>query len=159
AATLGLLGSGTPAHAAVYAQIEGDGSSWAANAVNQWVGDVAHQGIPVVFTSTGSAQGRKDFGNSSVDYAVSDIPYQGKDPLTGGRERSQAGPCVYLPIAAGGTAFPYQVKVAGQLVRNLRLSTRTLALIFTNHITTWSDPAITADNNGRQLPAIPIIPV
>ena len=36
--------------------------------------------------------------------------------------------------------------------RNLRLSGLTLAKIFTNKITNWNDPAITADNNGRKLP-------
>ena len=45
------------------------------------------------------------------------------------------------------------------LVRNLRLSGETIAKIFTNKITNWNDPAITADNNGRALPSIPIIPV
>ena len=49
--------------------------------------------------------------------------------------------------------------VAGQRVNNLRLSGETLAKIFTDQITNWDDPAITADNNGRQLPSMPIIPV
>jgi ABC-type phosphate transport system substrate-binding protein len=60
---------------------------------------------------------------------------------------------------AGGTSFPYHITVGGKLLRNLRLSGPTLAKIFTNQITNWSDPAITADNNGRKLPSIPIIPV
>jgi len=44
-------------------------------------------------------------------------------------------------------------------VQNLRLSGQTLVKIFTNQITNWSDPAITADNNGVQLPSLPIVPV
>jgi hypothetical protein len=39
------------------------------------------------------------------------------------------------------------------------LSGETLTKIFTNKITNWSDPQITADNNGRKLPSIQIIPV
>ncbi len=35
----------------------------------------------------------------------------------------------------------------------------TIAKIFTQQITNWNDPAITADNNGHALPSIPIIPV
>ena len=35
----------------------------------------------------------------------------------------------------------------------------TLARIFTNRITNWNDPQITEDNNGRQFPDPPIIPV
>ena len=75
------------------------------------------------------------------------------------RSTSQGRKYVYLPIVAGGTAFPYQIKVGGKLVRNLRLSGETLAKIFTNKITNWNDPAITADNNGSRLPSLPIIPV
>ena len=148
-----------PAAAASHDQIQGSGSSWAYNAVNQWLSDVSSQGLQVVFTSTGSAQGRQDFANVSSDFAVSDIGYQGVDPLTGANDSPGGRPFAYLPIVAGGTAFPYQIRVGGQLVRNLRLSGLTLAKIFTNQITNWSDPAITQDNNGRQLPSIPIVPV
>jgi phosphate ABC transporter phosphate-binding protein len=151
---------GTPAIAAgSHALIVGTGSSWAYNAVNQWVSDVAQQGLQVVFTSTGSATGRADFANKTNDFAVSDIGYQGKDPLTGSIDSNNGRGFAYLPIVAGGTAFPYQIKVGGQLVRNLRLSGKTLTRIFTNQITSWDDPAITADNNGAALPGIPIIPV
>jgi ABC-type phosphate transport system substrate-binding protein len=144
---------------ASHSEIEGSGSSWAYNAVLQWTGDVFQQGgLQVVITSTGSAQGRQDFANGSTDYAVSDIGYQGKDPLTGNVDQSTRA-YVYLPIVSGGTAFPYQIMVGGHLVRNLRLSGKTLAKIFTNQITNWNDPAVTADNNGRQFPDIPIVPV
>ncbi|HTG48737.1 MAG TPA: phosphate ABC transporter substrate-binding protein PstS [Actinomycetota bacterium] len=142
-----------------HALISGSGSSWSANAVNQWIADVQQYGWQVVYTSVGSAQGRKDFAYKTTDYAVSDIGYQGVDPATGDQDTSLGRAYVYLPIVAGGTAFPYQVRVAGQLVRNIRLSGLTLAKIFTNQITNWNDPAITADNNGRKLPSIPIIPI
>jgi ABC-type phosphate transport system substrate-binding protein len=153
------------AHAAPsHAQIQGTGSSWSANAVNQWVSDVTSTGLQVVFTGSGSAQGRKDFANLVTDFAVSDIGYQGQDPITGQEDSAcvQGQGCrafAYEPIVAGGTAFPYQVKVAGKLVRNLRLSGGTLAKIFTYQIRNWNDAQITADNNGRQLPSLPIIPV
>ena len=138
-----------------HAQIEGSGSSWAANAVNQWIADVQQSGLQVVFTSTGSAQGRKDFANKTTDFAVSDIGYQGDAE----NDTPQGRAFAYLPIAAGGTSFPYQVRVAGSLVRSIRLSGRTLAEIFTNHITNWNDPQITKDNNGHALPDLPIVPV
>lgn len=147
-----------PAYAAAHARIEGSGSSWASNAVNQWIADVQSQALQVVFTPSGSAQGRKDYSLGTVDYAVSDIPFQGYDKDTQQQDASLR-PYAYLPITAGGTAFPYQIKVGGQMVRNLRLSTGTLAKIFTGVITNWKDPAITADNNGRRLPSMPIIPV
>jgi ABC-type phosphate transport system substrate-binding protein len=140
-------------------EITGSGSSWAYNAVNQWIADVQNQGLQVVFTPTGSAQGRQEYAGRTVDFAVSDIGYQGHDPLTGADDTSDGRSFAYVPIVAGGTSFPYQIRVRGQLVTNLRLSGLTLAKIFTNQITNWDDPEITADNNGRQLPSIPIIPV
>jgi len=149
----------SPAEAASHALIQGSGSSWAANAINQWIADVASQGLQVVFTASGAAQGRKDYANRANDFAVSDVPFQGKDPTTGQADTSQGRSFAYLPIAAGGTAFPYHIQVGNQLVRNLRLSGETLAKIFTDQITNWDDPEITKDNNGHALPSLPIIPV
>ncbi len=134
------------------------GSSWAANAVSQWVADVKASGLRVNFTATGSAQGRKDFAAAVSDFAISDIGYQGSDPKSGEAD-SSSRPYAYLPIVGGGTAFPYKVLVGGKPVTNLRLSGLTLAKIFTGAITNWNDDAITSDNNSRKLPSKPIIPV
>lgn len=164
---IGLLAAGTaPAAAAGHEQISGSGSSWATNAINVWISAVSQDGLKVVFTSGGSGIGRKDFANSTTDYAVSDIGYLGKDPQTGEVDL----PCklgtstdcrgyAYLPIVGGGTAFPYHLTIGGKKVVNLRLSGLTLAKIFTGGITNWNDPAITKDNNGRKFPGLPIIPI
>ena len=58
-----------------------------------------------------------------------------------------------MPVAAGGTAFMYNLKINGQRVTNLRLSGENVAKIFTGVITKWNDPAIKADNPGLTLPA------
>jgi phosphate transport system substrate-binding protein len=68
-------------------------------------------------------------------------------------------PYAFVPLVAGGTSFPYNLTVKGQRVTTLRLSGQTIAKIFTNQITNWNDPAITADNNGQAFPSTPIIPV
>ena len=155
AAALPAAASG-PSHT----QITGTGSSWSANAVNQWISDVNSQGLQVVFTSTGSAQGRKDFAYKTTDFGVSDIAYQGTDPITHQNDTSNGRKFVYLPIVAGGTSFPYNLSFAGHRIRNLRLSGPTLAKIFTNKIKYWDDPAVKADNNNKLLlPHIPVIPV
>lgn len=142
-----------------HALIQGSGSSWAANAVNQWVADVDSQGLKVVYTANGAAQGRKDYANKSTDFGVTDSPYRGKDPTTGADDSPLGRSFAYLPVVAGGTSFPYHLEVGGQLIRNLRLTGDTVAKIFTNKITVWNDPQITKENNGRALPNIPIIPV
>ena len=164
ATTWALLAASVVASAAASASgstslIQGSGSSWAANAVNQWVADVASDGIQVVYTPDGDAQGRQDFATKTSDFSVTSIGYQGVDPVTGVSDTSQGRPYAYLPIAAGGTAFPYQIRYDGKMVRNLRLSGETLAKIFTNKITNWDDPEITKDNNGHALPSLPITPV
>ena len=93
------------------------------------------------------------------DFAVTSIGYQGVDPVTGVSDTSQGRPYAYLPIAAGGTSFPYQIRYDGKQVRDLRLSGETIAKIFTNQITNWDNPEITRDNNGHALPSLPITPV
>ncbi len=154
-----LVGAVPATAAASHALIEGSGSSWAANAVNQWVADVQSQGLEVDYTPSGDAQGRQDFANRTSDFAVTSIGYQGVDPVTGVSDTSQGRRYAYLPIAAGGTAFPYHITYDGKQVGNLRLSGETLTKIFTDEITNWDDPAITKDNNGHKLPSIPITPV
>jgi phosphate transport system substrate-binding protein len=153
-ATTGVAGA-----ASSHTLIQGSGSSWAANAVNQWVADVQSQGIEVVYNPSGDAQGRQDFANRTSDFSVTSLGYQGVDPVTGVSDTAQHRPYAYLPIAAGGTAFPYQIRVHGTQIRTLRLSGETLAKIFTNQITNWDNSEITKDNNGHPLPSLPITPV
>ena len=143
---------------AAYATIEGTGSTWSQIIVDQWIADVDSNGIKVVYTGGGSTKGRKDFSQASVDFAISEIPYQGTDE-TGQADTSNGRAYSYLPIVAGGTAFTYQLKVGNELVRNLRLSGETIAKIFTGQITNWNDAQITQDNNGRAFPSKTIIPV
>src|SRR6478735_6966626 len=153
-----VIGASTSAGATVYAQIEGTGSTWSELIVQQWIADVDANGMKVVYTGGGSTKGRKDFSQDSTDFAISEIPYQGTDER-GQADTSNGREFAYLPIVAGGTAFTYQLKIGNQMVRNLRLSGETIAKIFTNQITNWSDPAITKDNNGRKFPSLPIKPV
>lgn len=159
-ASLGLvlgLGAHDPAYAA-YGLIEGTGSTWSKVIVDQWIADVNANGMQVTYTGGGSSQGRKDFANYSTDFGISEIPYQGQDEqgnvdTAGGREFA------YLPIVAGGTAFTYHLEQGGEMIRDIRLSGETIAKIFTMQITSWADPAIKADNNGRVFPDKPIYPV
>lgn len=146
------------AQAVVYAQIEGTGSTWSDLIVQQWIADVNANGMQVVYTGGGSSKGRKDFALKSTDFAISEIPYQGTDEQ-GNADTAGDREYAYLPIVAGGTAFTYQLNIGNKRVDNLRLSGETLAKIFTNQITSWDDPAITEDNNGRSFPKLPITPV
>ncbi|MFJ3796914.1 phosphate ABC transporter substrate-binding protein PstS [Streptomyces sp. NPDC090088] len=147
-----------PAAAASYAKITGSGSTWSSNAVQQWVRNVkANYGMTVNFTANGSSQGREQFKNSTVDFAVSEIPYGLKEQ--GVTDTPPSRGYAYMPIVAGGTAFMYNLKINGKMVTNLRLSGDVVTKIFTGKITRWNDPAIAADNPGLNMPARAIVPV
>ena len=145
------------AHAVVYVPISGSGSTWSQNALDQWRRNVNQYGMQVNYQGTGSSDGRNQFRNGTVDFAVSEIPYGLKD---GGAydvppERDYA----YMPIVAGGTSFMYNLKIAGRRVTNLRLSGENVAKLLTGVIRTWNDPAIAKDNPGLALPARKVVPV
>ncbi|MEW2519614.1 phosphate ABC transporter substrate-binding protein PstS [Actinacidiphila alni] len=152
-----FLGQAPPVGADSYARISGAGSTWSQNAVDQWRANVKQYGMTVDYQGTGSTDGRQQFANGTVDFAVSEIPYGMTE--FGVREPPPRRGYAYMPIVAGGTAFMYNLKIGGKRVTNLRLSGNTVAKIFTGKITTWSDRQIAADNPGLKLPARKIIPV
>jgi len=158
-AVLAVLVPGGQAGATAYVPISGEGSSWSAGAIDQWIADVQADGMRVNYTANGSTQGRLDWINGLTDFAASDIPFQ-TDPQDGSApEHPQPGSYAYMPITAGGTVFMYNLRIDGQQVTNLRLSGENIAKIFTGQITNWDDPAIAADNPALKLPDETIVPV
>ncbi|MFE2865082.1 phosphate ABC transporter substrate-binding protein PstS [Embleya sp. NPDC059259] len=152
--------------ASAAAGINGSGSTWSAPATKQWAADVAARGLAVDYNQNGSTAGRTDFMHHLVDFAVSEIPFQGNYVDRTGASTDELAALAssntkfkYLPIVAGGTSFMYNLKIRGQQVRNLQLSPRTIAGIFTNQIKVWNDKAIKDDNPALALPATPITPV
>ncbi|HEX6360855.1 phosphate ABC transporter substrate-binding protein PstS [Actinophytocola sp.] len=161
AIVIGLLAgaSAGPAAAQGFVPISGAGSSWSFNALDQWRRNVASlYGITVQYADTGSSDGRNQFKNGTVDFAVSEIEYGLTDGGVVDQPPSSRG-YAYMPIVAGGTAFMYNLHVGRNRVTNLRLSGEVLAKIFTLKITSWADPAIKKDNPGLTLPDRKIVPV
>jgi phosphate transport system substrate-binding protein len=159
-ASFGLAGGGLPpADATNFTTISGSGSSWAGIAINQWIANIRSNGIQVNYNPDGSGTGRVEFIQNQDDFAGSDPPFRsGGDELAGTAPEVVHNSFSYVPDVAGGTAFMYHITVAGHLIRNMRLTGRTLMKIFTGQITNWDDKEITHDY-GRQLPNIPIVPV
>lgn len=145
------------ARAVSYTPINGAGSTWSANALYQWARDVQQNGLTVNYNSTGSSDGRKQFINGTVDFGISEIPFQ-THPTDGSYPENPTRPYAYMPIVAGGTSFMYHLQVANNRITDIRLSGETVAKMFTGVITSWADPQITKEY-GTQLPAIPITPV
>ena len=158
APSLVAASSATAAIGTTYYPVAGAGSTWSANALQQWIRNVFdNYRWKVTFDDSGSSAGRQLFSQGTVDFGVSEIPYQlaGSDSPDPRPARKFA----YVPIVAGGTAFMYNLAIGGQRVTNLRLSGEVVAKIFTGVITKWNDPAIAADNPKLSLPGITIVPV
>ena len=151
------LASPGPAAAASYVPVNGAGSTWAENAINQWTGDVSQYGMEVNYAGTGSSDGRNQFKAGTVDFAASDIPYGESDD--GIVDPAPSRGFAYMPVVAGGTAFMYHLDIGGRRVTNLRLSGDIIAKIFTGNITRWDDQAIKDENPGMTMPSRQIIPV
>jgi phosphate transport system substrate-binding protein len=144
---------------ASYAPIAGAGSTWAENAVDEWRRDVTQYGMRISYSGQGSSDGRRQFLNGTVDFAVSDIPFQTHPTDGSAAENPAPGTYAYMPIVAGGTVFMYHLTIGGRMVTNLRLSGDVVTRIFTGAVKTWDDPVIKADNPGLRLPHRTIVPV
>ncbi|MET8635757.1 phosphate ABC transporter substrate-binding protein PstS [Streptomyces sp. NPDC004096] len=158
AAVCALLAVHPPnAFAESYTKISGSGSTWSANAIEQWRRNVRQQGMTVNYASVGSSVGRQQFKNGTSDFGVSEIPYGLND--LGQQDPPPTRKYAYMPIVAGGTSFMYNLKIGGRQVTNLRLSGDVLTRIFTGKLTMWNAPEIKADNPKLALPARRIVPV
>jgi hypothetical protein len=110
--------------------------------------------ISVSYTPSSSGQGRYEFTNGTVDYAVSDTGYVnssvGTTPPTFAFE--------FLPITAAGVAFMYNVP---GLTQPLQLTSYTACLLMTGQIKNWDDPALKQNgaNGSVTLPNIPVLPI
>jgi phosphate transport system substrate-binding protein len=143
-----LVAPASPAQASL-PPILGAGSTWSQIALDQWRYDVVSKGLTINYQGVGSTQGRQFFANGTVDFAVSEIPYDPGESRPNFHFR-------YLPIVAGGTSMMYNLTApGGYQIRDLRLSNATIAGIFTGRITNWNDVAIRRDY-GRPLPSLPI---
>jgi phosphate transport system substrate-binding protein len=141
------LGSAAPA------RVNGQGSSYVALAMQQWVADAQTSGLQVNYLPTGSPQGLTAFGQSLADFAGTEAEFSAlASPGVGDTRGYQ-----YVPSVAGAVSVMYNVQdSAGRKVDYLHLSRRTIARIFTGNISRWNDPAIAEDNRGLVLPDQPI---
>ena len=143
-----------------YQRISGEGSSWAANALEAMRVNVqSNKGMVVDYNPSGSSAGRKNFLNGTVDFAASDIPFQFRPEDGSAPENPAPDSYAYIPVVAGGTSFMYNLKINGKRVTNLRLSGENVVKIFTGKIKMWNDAAIQADNPGIVMPARAVVPV
>jgi ABC-type phosphate transport system substrate-binding protein len=124
--------------------------------VTAWTNDVsqAPYNLSVNYTSSNSGQGRYEFTQGTVDYAVSDTGYVSSSVGT----TPPTFPYEFLPITAAGVAFMYNIP---GLTQALQLTSYTACLLLTGQISNWDDPALKANgaNASVTLPNLAVKPV
>jgi phosphate transport system substrate-binding protein len=151
AALVLLVDAGAPAGAA-NAPANGQGSTYAALAFQQWTQSVQDQGLNLNYTATSSPAGLESYSQNTADFAGTEAEFS--ELLPGSPVNVPRG-FEYTPDVAGATAIMYNVSLSasGQdPVTALRLAPMTIAKIFLGKINNWDDPAISADNGGVVLP-------
>ena len=136
--------------------IAGTGSSFAAPAVTNWTDEAGQSpyNLSVNFTPSNSGQGRYEFTNGTVDYAVSDTGYVSSSVGT----TPPSFPFEFIPITAAGVAFMYNIP---GLTAPLQLSSYTACLLLTGQISNWDDPALKQNgaNANVTMPNLSVKPV
>jgi phosphate transport system substrate-binding protein len=130
----------------------GQGSTYAALAFQQWTQTVQNQGLNLNYTPTSSPAGLEAYGQNTADFAGTEAEFS--ELLAGSPVNVPRG-FEYTPDVAGATAIMYNVALtpSGQdPISSLRLSPMTIAKIFLGKINNWDDRAISADNGGVTLP-------
>ena len=128
------------------ANLQGAGSSFAANFVDKCRVAYANTGNSINYTPNGSSSGKSQFAQGLLDFAISDVPY-------GASEMKPKKDFVYVPIVAGPIAISYKLDGYKGTVK---LTKDNLAKIFAGQITMWNDPLLKKDNPSR-LPAKKIV--
>ena len=139
----------TPSGAATLSPANGQGSTYAGLAFQQWTQSIQSQGLNVNYTPTSSPAGLTAFAQNTAAFAGTEAEFS---ELGGGQSVPRG--FEYTPDVAGATAIMYHVALdpgGAQPVNYLHLTPLTIAKIFLGKITNWNDPAIAADNASAHL--------
>lgn len=124
----------------------GGGSTFAGLSFTEWTTTVsgAPYDIKIDYQGLGSGGGRSGYADGTLDFGASDIPYPSNEQnLINSSSRRDF---VYLPVSAGGVAFPFNVRDSnGQRIENLALTPRLICRIFTTEMM-WDDAELVKDN-------------
>jgi phosphate transport system substrate-binding protein len=105
--------------------------------------------LTINYNGVGSGQGKTDLANKVVDFAGTDSLVKPEDAS----KYTAGGGVLYFPLVAAPITVSYNVSG----VDDLKLDAETLAKIFQGDITKWDDAAITALNDGADLPGDDIV--
>ncbi len=152
-AALILLGAFVVPGARAQLKLNGAGATFPYVIYSKWF-DVYHTktGIEFNYQSIGSGGGIKQVTEGTVDFGASDAAMT--DEQLKAAADKQGTDVLHIPTVMGAVVVTYNLAAAGT---DLRLTPEALAGIFLGEITKWNDPALTAINPGKNLPAMSII--
>jgi phosphate transport system substrate-binding protein len=133
------------------ATLAGSGSTFVEPLLRAWIDRyrAVAPDVTIDFEATSSVRGIERLRAGEGDFVASDVPLtELEEAMVGG-----SGAVAQVPWAAGGIAVAYNLPDLGGPVR---LTPQVLAAIFAGRIQRWDHPSIRADNEGLQLPSVPI---
>ncbi len=134
-------------------RVAGSGASSIRAAVVEWQAETCRppMSLNVSYATANSVNGIQAFvgGLTDADFAMSGIPLTADERQTLADRKVQP---LHIPVGLGSLVLAYNLwydKDGDQQpdqITDLQLSPQTLAGIMTGQVSSWSDPAITADN-------------
>lgn len=138
--------------------LQGGGATSQEKAQAAWTAGIqdANPDLTVNYEPVGSGGGRDNFISGGYAFAGTDSALDDDEgELTAATERCSGE----APIQVPGYVSPIAVVYNLPDVDSVQLDAATISKIFLGEITTWNDPAITALNEGTELPDTAITPV
>lgn len=134
----------------------GIGSSGSQYAVSAWADSwtKSNNAVSLQFSADGATVGKEALFAGNTYFAALDGPLN-SDDITA--STSVCGPRGAFSVPA--TVVPLGITYNLGGVTGLRLDAQALAGIYSGTITSWRDPIIVAQNAGRELPNIDIVPI
>jgi phosphate transport system substrate-binding protein len=156
AGSSGGNGSGEGGSEGLSGELVGAGASSQQAAMQGWTAGYSsvQSDVTVNYDPVGSGGGREQFLAGGTDFAGTDSALD-EEELASAAERCGDDGIFQLPNYISPIAVVYNIDG----VDELNLSAETVAGIFDQQITNWSDPAIAADNPDVSLPDLAITPV
>ncbi|WP_131740773.1 phosphate ABC transporter substrate-binding protein PstS [Actinomadura roseirufa] len=138
------------------ASVNAAGSSAQKNAIEEWTKIYAQKcaGANLNYNPSGSGAGIQAFTQGQVAFAGSDSALK-PDEVGPAKQRCKGSNALNLPMVVGPVAVVYNL----QGVDGLKLSSETIASIFSGKVKNWNDAAIAKENSGAKLPSSPIKPI
>ncbi|MCQ1948409.1 phosphate ABC transporter substrate-binding protein PstS [Arthrobacter jinronghuae] len=141
--------AGTGAESSVTGTLSGAGASSQDAAMQAWIAGfgAANPQASVQYSPDGSGAGREALLAGGVQFAGSDA-YLDEEESVAAAEVCGPDGAIHVPVYISPIAVAFNLPG----ITDLNLDAATIAAIFRGEVTTWNDPAITAQNEAAELP-------